>query len=360
MIPGMQFRANALLDPNDPTSKPAVTAVTPTLLGQQEEQRAQQDLQEQERYRSLAGSAPPYRIEANDVLSITVWDHPELISPNLTYSIGPTGADLPAAQLGTPPLSGFSVSDDGYIQFPYTGLVKVAGLTENEAQKLIIQRLSAYIRAPQVTLRVGAYLSKRIYIRGSVKTPGTLALSGVPTTLTSALGAAGGVAESGDESRILLSRHGTNYSINFPEMLRLGINPDKIFLQNSDIVYVSPRENNKVVVVGEVIQPKTVMINNEGNLSLSQALGEAGGVRPDTAAPNAIYVIRARKPGQSPEIFHLNSKSPVGLALAENFALQGKDIVYVDTTGLVRWNRLISLILPTATSIYLGQRIDNR
>jgi len=50
-------------------------------------------------------------------------------------------------------------------------------------------------------------------------------------------------------------------------------------------------------------------------------------------------------------VFHLSAQSPVALAYAEGFALRPKDVVYVDSSTLVRWNRVISLVLPTTGGI---------
>ncbi|WP_232071286.1 polysaccharide biosynthesis/export family protein [Paraburkholderia pallida] len=355
----MQYR-QAALDPREPARIPDVTAITPELI---ESQRAAAREYEQSKvenlYQPLIEKQGDYRIGVNDVLSITIWDHPELIAPNLTYTIGQSGAVLPTVSGSSVPLAGFSVSADGYIQLPYAGQVKVAGLTESEAQRVVVKRLIPYIRNPQVTLRVGAFLSKRVYIGGEVKTPGVAAITNVPMNLPAAIGAAGGVLDTGDESRIALSRDGKVHELDLPQMVADGINPAKIILHDDDLVRILPRENYKVMVTGEVLQPKPVLMRNNGKLTLSEALGEANSVRPDTAAPNAIYVIRATADPAMPQVYQLNAKSPVAMSLAEDFELRAKDVVYVDTTGLVRWNRVISLIAPTANSVYVGERIGS-
>ena len=46
------------------------------------------------------------------------------------------------------------------------------------------------------------------------------------------------------------------------------------------------------------------------------------------------------------------------LALAENFALKPRDVVYIDPVPLVQWNRIISLILPSAQVLYTGRQIS--
>ncbi|MFL9998163.1 polysaccharide biosynthesis/export family protein [Paraburkholderia sediminicola] len=339
---------------------PPLTAVTPQLI---QAQRATYEQRERGKilngYRELIQKPEAYRIGTNDVLSITIWDHPELIAPNLTYTIGPTGAVLPTVSGSQTPLAGFSVSADGYIQLPYVGLLKVGGLTEIEAQQLVTRRLRPYIRDPQVTMRVGAFLSRRVYVGGAVKTPGTVAITNVPMNLPAALGAAGGVADTGDESHIELSRAGKTYELSLPQLVADGIDTPRILLHDGDLIRVLPRENYKVMVIGEVLQPKAVLMRNNGKLTLSEALGEVSGVRPDTAAPNAIYVIRATANPATPQVFQLNAKSPVAIALAEGFELKAKDVVYVDATGLVRWNRVVSLLAPTANSVYLGERIGS-
>lgn len=359
-IPGMQVSGDArdrAIDPNAPDATPEITQITPTLVRQQGEQAAAQRTEILQHYAALAATPSAYRVGPNDVLSITIWDHPELIAPNLTYTVGPSGITLPTQAGSAPPLSGYMVSASGEIQLPYAGLVQVAGKTEIEIQSIVTQRLTPFIKRPQVTVRVGAYLSQRVYLAGEVKQAGMVPITGVPMTLPAALAAAGGAAETGDESRIVLSRAGRSYTLSLPEMVANDINPGSVLLRNDDIVRVLPRENFKVTVAGEVLQPRSVPMRNDGRLTLSEALGESGGVRGDTAAPNAIYIMRAGNRAESPQIFRLDSKSPFALALAERFDLQARDVVYVDTTGLVRWNRLISLLLPSVNSVYTGTRI---
>jgi polysaccharide export outer membrane protein len=56
----------------------------------------------------------------------------------------------------------------------------------------------------------------------------------------------------------------------------------------------------------------------------------------------------------SPEIYHLDATSPVSMVLANQFELQPKDVVYVGQGGLVRFNRVLNLLLPAINAAVTG------
>lgn len=287
----------------------------------------------------FAATAGTYKIGAGDNLSITVWEHPELAFPVLA---------------GATTAAGYLVSAEGKIQFPYAGDFKVEGLTELQARDALIQQLAIFIKKPEVTLRVSGYRSKRVYLDGEVKQPGLVVIDDLPLTLPEALGRAGGVTALGDQSRVSVTRNGETHWVNLSKLTRAGISPSKILLRHGDLVRVSSRDESKVFVIGEVNKPGALPMLN-GRLTLSAALGEVGGVNSQTAAGNQIYVIRNASDEQ-PLVYHLSANSPVVLALAENFELKAKDVVFVDTNSLVRFNRVINLILPTSQEITLINR----
>lgn len=349
LAPGMRFdRGNAKVEPTKGTSTvvPVIKTITPQLI-QQEQQQQLSNAVIQTSLAELMTTAEPYKIGAGDYLAITVWDHPELVMP--VSSMSGTTATLAGALP-----AGYTVSSEGKIQFPYAGDLKVAGLTELQARDLLVKRLSSYIKKPEVTLRVMSFRSKRVYVDGEVKLPGIVQIDDIPLTLPEAINRAGGITPLGDQSRITVTREGKSYQVDMASMIREGVDPSRIMLSNGDMLRVSPRDESKVFVIGEVTSPVTLTLRN-GHLSLNEALGEAGGVNPQTAAANQVYVIRNANDTQ-PTIYHLDASSPVMFALAEGFELKAKDVVYVDSTSMVRFNRVISLILPTAQSLTIINR----
>lgn len=321
----------------------AITSITPALIQQQRASRSDEIPAE---VKALFAQPQPYVIGPGDVLNIVVWDHPELaITPAGSLAATQGGDATTQSVVG----NGFNVSPKGLIQFPYIGTVKLAGLTEYEARDLITQKLARTIKDPQVTVRIQSYRSGRVYLDGEVRNPGLQALNDVPMTLPEAIGRAGGFTGLADRAAIALSRQGKTVQINLAQLTERGINPSDILLQHGDMVRVLGREEAKVFVLGEVLRPSTQTLRN-GRLTLNEALSDSGGVNPVSADPRQIYVIRAQQPTQ-PQIFHLDAKSPVAYALAEGFELQARDVVYVDPVPLVRWNRVISLILPSAQAV---------
>ncbi len=259
------------------------------------------------------------------------------------------GAAADAAP-GVPP-AGFVVDHEGQIQFPHAGTVKLAGLTEEQARAALAGRLAHVIHKPNVTLRVQAYRSKRIYIDGEVRAPGLQVINDIPMSLVEALNRAGGLSPAADQSRIVLERGGASHQINLRRLVQDGVNPATILLRNGDLVRVLSREESKVFVSGEVVAPRALMMHS-GRLTLNEALGEAGGVSPLSGDGRQIYVVRRRPEGAV--VYQLDARQAGALAMAEEFELSPKDVVYVAASPLANWHRAISMLFPGALSSAIG------
>lgn len=292
----------------------------------------------------LLGTAEPYRVGPGDILNIVVWNHPEL-------ALTPAGSATTAIVTGVNELgNGYNVGPDGTIQFPFTGLVHVAGLNEFQIRERLTQRLSGYINSPQITVRVQAYRAGRIYVDGEVRNPGVLPITDIPMTLPEAINRAGGLTPEADRSSVVLTRGGTPTPIDLPELTRSNIDPSRILLKNGDLLRVVSRQDSKVYLMGDVYFP-TAHVMHDGDVTLAQALGEAGGVNPETGDPQQVYVIRRGDDGD-PEIFHMDAGRPAAYVLAAGFRLKPRDIVFVDPAPVVRWNRVISNLLPSYDAVY--------
>jgi polysaccharide export outer membrane protein len=281
------------------------------------------------------------------VLSIVVWDHPELTSQAGAAS-APAMGD--AGSQGAP-ASGFVVDHEGKLQFPYAGVLKVDGLTEGQARALLVTRLARYFHQPNVTLRVQAFRSKRMYIDGEVKSPGLQPINDIPMTLMEALNRAGGLLPTADQSRIVLERGKRRFTLDLRELVQKGINPGTVMLAHGDLVRVHSRDESKVFVSGEVVAPRA-MTMHDGRLTLNEALGESGGISPLTGDARQVFIVRKQTDGV--HVFQLDARQTSALAMAEAFELQPKDLVYVAASPLANWHRGISMLFPGELSSVLG------
>lgn len=275
-----------------------------------------------------------YRIGPGDILNITIWDHPELT--------------IPAGSYRTPEQSGNLVAEDGTIYYPYVGTLKVAGMTPREVRVVLAQRLAKAIEKPQVDVRVISFRSKRVYVVGEVAKPGQLEVNDVPMSILDAVNRAGGFTKDADYSEVLLTRGNTTWRVDLQSLYDEGVIAQNVMMQPDDIVNVPDRSLNKVFVLGEVQKPGSYFMNKK-RITLAEALSDAGYIDERSSNPKWIFVMRGQ--GDKPELFHLDSKSPDALLLADRFPLRPRDIIYVDAAEVVRWNRVISNILPTATML---------
>ncbi len=279
----------------------------------------------------------PYQIGPGDVLQVTVWDHPEF-----TAALGQSPQN-PRPSDASP---GFVVSEDGTIQFPYVKHpIKAAGMTVDQVQVAIYDGLGKDFANPAVTVRIASFRAAQVYIDGDVRLPGAQTINDIPMTLPEAIARAGGLTPTADESRMMLVRDGVSYQINLNKLTGKGKTPANIILRSGDILRVASRDENGIYVMGEVNKPATVIPMKNGRLTLSDAISQAGSINPETSSPKDLYVIRDGRTDK-PEIYKLDARSPVSMLLANNFELQSQDVVYVDNNELVRFSRVLNLLLP--------------
>ena len=279
---------------------------------------------------------PEYRLGPGDIISIIVWDHPELT--------------IPAGSFRTAEQAGTVIADDGTIFFPYAGVLKVQGKTTSEVRTLLSAKLAKYIEKVQLDVRMVAFRSQQVYVVGEVAKPGIQQVTDIPMTILEAVNRAGGFTPEADYSRVLLTRRGTTYLVDIQAMYDYGATEQNALLEQGDIVNVSDRSYNKIFVLGEIAKPGSLVMNKKRS-TLAEALSDAGYINQNTSDPRWIYVMRGNT--DTPEVFHLDSRLPDAMLLADRFPLRPRDIVYVDAAAVVRWQRVIANILPTATMLNL-------
>ncbi len=283
--------------------------------------------------------ASDYRVTTGDAISVNLWAYPELFSTNANAS-------------------NFTVSQTGYIFLPMIGRVKAKGKTQSQLRNEISRRYARYLKQPDVDLKITNFNGRFYSVQGKVKKSGEFVIGERPATLMTALSQAGGLSERADAHKVTLNRQGKNYQFGLPELRAMGVSTSDIFLQNGDTLHIGSNANRKVYLIGEVNKSTYLTIPEDG-LSLANALGESQGISGTTANPAKIYIVRDQQQQKVTQIYRLDLSQLENLALANDFKMLPNDMVYVDATGLTRWNRVLTQILSSANAIRTGQVIGN-
>lgn len=326
--------------PPPATPEAEFVRITPELVASQREARQQAAASAQLPTADMQ-TYQPYRIGPRDILTVTVWEHPELT--------------IPAGEFRSADVSGQVVDENGNLYYPYIGTLQVAGMTPAELREVLTQRISKYINNPQLDVRVAAYRSKRVHVVGEVRQPGIQPVNDVPLTVAEAIDRSGGVTPAADMRHVTLNRDGKAIRIDLLALYERGNAAQNVLLHDGDVLYVPDASERKVFILGEVLDPD-VKLMTRGRMTLAEALSASGGVNQSTANPERIYVIRSSESGL-PRIYHLNAASADAMLLADSFELNPRDVVFVDTAGISRWNRVISQVLPSALFLQTGRNI---
>ena len=278
-----------------------------------------------------------YRISEGDILSIILTGY-----PNIT--------PLAASDSSNPYVSGFPVDQQGFVQFPLVGRIKASGMSVPQFTANLQKQLQRYLKYSDPQVKVVNYRGNKFFIDGEVKEPGEFAIADTPVSLYSAISMAGGATPKGDSNNIVFNRKGINYDIGLQSLRQLGTSANQIYLQDGDSIHVNSQDRNKVYVLGEFGRVEPVPILEQG-ISLAQVLGESKGLDSNTANAAKIYVVRDNLNTRTTDIYYVDMQTITSFALANRFEMQANDIVYVDPTGLTRWNRVISAILPSTSAV---------
>lgn len=186
------------------------------------------------------------KIMPKDLLTIVVsCTSPELAVPfNLTVAT-PSNVALNSSSYVTtqPALQPYLVDNEGKINFPVLGELKLGDLTKRQAEQMIIDKLKPYMKeTPIVTVRMVNY---KISVIGEVTRPGTFTISNEKVNLLEALAMAGDMTVYGVRDNVKLIREDETGK---QQIVTLDLNKAETilspyyWLQQNDVVYVTPNK----------------------------------------------------------------------------------------------------------------------
>ncbi len=212
----------------------------------------------------------------DDILTVTI----STLDKDLTAFLNGNNTASPSvgANSSTPGqqqnISGYMVDKNGMIELPFTGPIKVSGLTTAEAKELIETKMSKFVNTPLVNVRFANF---KITVLGEVTRPATYVVPNEKINLFDALGLAGDLTVYGKRENVLLIRDTGSAQKN---LIRMNLNSKDIvsapyfYLKPNDIIYVEPnkykletidaqRNRNLALIVVSGISLITILISRD-------------------------------------------------------------------------------------------------
>lgn len=199
------------------------------------------------------------KIMPKDLLTITVSTTDPKAAAPFNLSVQSTLGNGGSLSSGSGSLLQYLVDNDGCINFPVVGLIKVAGLTKRECEDLIHDKIKPYMAAnerPIINVRMSSF---KISVLGEVASPGQYTVDAEKISILQALADAGDLTIYGKRNNVMLVREDANGQ---KSIHRLNLNDANLinspyyYLQQNDAIIVEP---NKVKAQNSSIGQSTTL-----------------------------------------------------------------------------------------------------
>ena len=240
----------------------------------------------------------------------------------------------------------YEIDPDGFIDLPFIGKIKVSELTVDEAQNILREVISNFYKNPDLQINVEEYNSSKVYIVGAVRNQLTINLDQKPIRIIEAAIQANFNPNAADKllgTKGFLRRDNQVYKINLNNTFTSLDDGENFFLKKDDVIFID-RNSDSIHVFGELTKPGEYYPNK--NYSLTELISTAG-LNQLTSNVKKVFVIREDFSSfLKIKVFQLDVSNPVNLVAGRKFLLKPKDIVFIPPTEIVKWNRVVSLLLP--------------
>lgn len=262
------------------------------------------------------------------------------------YQLGP-GDEIVINLTETDDIDGnYLIDPFGMIDLPYVGKINVKDLTSAEAQNMLLSILKKFYKNPDLQLDIVAFSSSKVYVTGTVRNQLVIDMSDKPIRVLDALIRAN-VNTTGNDNLSstsgIIRRDNRVYEIDLINAIKGTDTKENFYLKKDDVIFID-RNPNSILVFGEVSRPGSYF--PYAGYSLTQLVSDSG-INQLTADAKNIFVLRESFDEELQiDVFKMNIKNPINLIAGRKFKLKKRDIVYIPASDLVKWNRVISLLLP--------------
>jgi len=286
----------------------------------------------------------------------------DMIRP--TYVLGPEDQIvIRAFQVDEISDKPFRIDTEGDINLPVLGKVKAGGLTIEQLEADLLQRLQTLVKNPQVSVSVVQYRREPVFLQGAFKAPGIYPLQG-RNTLLEMIASSGGLLPNASR-RITVTRHlefgkipvanavvDPEKKVSTAEIsiasLRDSINPaENIVLAPLDVITADRAE--MVYVNGEVNKPGGFELGERESISVTQLISMVGGLGKDADPVNVRILRPVLSTSKRAEIPVDVKKILAGQQT--DFPLLPNDVLYVPKSHKFKIGSVGLIAVPAATAL---------
>ena len=239
-----------------------------------------------------------------------------------------------------------TIDRSGTISVPYAGKVRAAGRSKEAVEKDIEDQLANRAIEPQVVITSIASHSSEVAVLGDVNKAAKIEVTVAGERVLDVISAAEGISTPSKETYITLQRGGRTATISYETLQNTPA--ENIYVAPGDTILVNRERRTYIAFGASGLNGRFDF--QETNLTLSEAIGQAGGLLDDRADPGQVILYRSvdKKTLQRlgidvshfvsssvPVIFRANLRDPAAFFAIQKFAMQDKDILYVSNSDSV-------------------------
>lgn len=286
-------------------------------------------------------------IRPGDILGLTIWEN---VDDGLLSTDGSSATILEEVQ----------VDGSGFIFVPYAGRIRASGNSPEAIRRIITSKLAVQTPDPQVQVRRVAGDGSTVSLIGSIGGQGVFAIERPTRTLSTMLARAGGVTIAPEIAQITVIRGKERGKIWFQDLY--GHPELDIALRGGDRILVE-EDSRAFTALGATGGQSRVPFESQ-NLSALEAIAQVGGLNSATADPTGIFIFRNEPAevanvvmgrddlqGAQRLVYVLDLTQPNGMFQARDFVIRDSDTIYVTEAPFTQWNKAISALTGSATSV---------
>jgi polysaccharide export outer membrane protein len=260
------------------------------------------------------------------------------------------------------------VSSDGTINIPFAGRIPAKGKSPQQIETDIVRLLTDKANQPQVFVRVIHNVTSNVTVVGEVAQSARIPLTAGGERLLDALAAAGGVRQPVGKITLQVTRGSQVQALALDTIIR---DPKQnIVLQPGDVI-TALFQSSSFTVLGATGKNEEINFEAQG-ITLTQALGRAGGLQDARADARAVFIFRFENPktldpggatppqttpeGKVPVIYQVNLKDPASFFVAQSFPILNKDMLYVANSPATELQKFLNIV---ATPVITIDRLQN-